>query len=128
MDAPAFNTVAWFQVGTDDPDAAQRFYGSLFGWTFAADPQEAGQYDLIQYPGTDAPVGGIARTEGGDANHAVFFVIVDDVPRVCAETEKAGGKVLNSPVTAPGGLVSAHLLDPSGNQFGVFSPPPPPAA
>jgi predicted enzyme related to lactoylglutathione lyase len=43
---------------------------------------------------------------------------------VVAETERLGGKVLAPPTTGPDGLVFAHLLDPSGNHFGVFTPPP----
>ena len=34
-----------------------------------------------------------------------------------------GGKVLVPPVTTPNGLAFAHLLDRSGNRFGVFSRP-----
>jgi uncharacterized protein len=123
MQAPAYNTVAWFQVGTDNPDKARQFYGRLFGWTFRADPMGGGFYDLITCPGQDEPTGGILNTGGEGPNHAVFFVIVQDVAAVCAETEKAGGKVLEPPRTAPGGLVTAHLLDPAGNAFGVFTPP-----
>ncbi|HEX2312752.1 MAG TPA: VOC family protein [Thermomonospora sp.] len=122
--APAYNTVAWFQVGTDDPDAARRFYGRLFGWSFTADPAGEGRYDLITYPGADGPSGGVAHTDGPEGNHGVFYVLVEDVAAVCAETELAGGKVLVPPVTMDG-LVFADLLDPAGNRFGVFTPPTP---
>ena len=26
-----FNGIAWFEIGTDDPAAAQKFYGEVFG-------------------------------------------------------------------------------------------------
>jgi uncharacterized protein len=119
---PAPNTVAWFQIGTEDPAAAQEFYGGLFGWNFAADPNSAG-YDLISYAGGGQPAGGVMRTAGGAENHATFLVLVEDVAAVCARTEQLGGKVLNQPVTTPNGLVFADLLDRSGNRFGVFTPP-----
>jgi predicted enzyme related to lactoylglutathione lyase len=120
--APAPNTVAWFQIGTDEPAAAQEFYGGLFGWNIVPDPSGPG-YDLISY-GDAQPAGGIAHTDGGAANHATFFVLVEDVAAVCADAEQLGGKVLVPRVTAPNGLAFAHLLDRSGNRFGVFSPPP----
>lgn len=124
MDAPVYNTVAWFQVGTDDPDAAKRFYGRLFGWNFAADPDGGGRYDLISYPGEEAPSGGIAHAGGPTPNpHAIFLVVVEDVAAVCAETEQAGGKVVVPATASPNGLVFADLVDPAGNHFGVFSPP-----
>ena len=28
------NTLAWFEVATDDPDTATSFYADLFGWVF----------------------------------------------------------------------------------------------
>lgn len=120
--APAPNTVTWFQIGTDEPAAAREFYGGLFGWTIAAEPGSEG-YDLVSYAGGGQPAGGIAHTDGGAANHATFFVLVEDVAAVCADAEQLGGKVLVPPVTTPNGLAFAHLLDRSGNRFGVFSPP-----
>jgi predicted enzyme related to lactoylglutathione lyase len=118
----AYNTVTWFQIGTDDPKAAQEFYGGLFGWKITSDPDSDG-YDLISYAGAERPSGGIAHTGGGEENHATFLVQVEDVAAVCARTEQLGGKVLNPPVTTPDGLVFAHLLDRSGNHFGVYKEP-----
>ena len=124
--APEYNTVAWFQIGTDDSERARDFYGGLFGWKFTLDPNGAG-YDLVGYPGADAPSGGITRTAGGEENHAIFMVLVEDVRAACAQAERLGGKVLTEAVTTPRGLVFAYLLDPAGNRFGVFTPPPVPA-
>jgi len=97
MNAPAYNTVAWFQVGTTDAEQAKRFYGDLFGWRYTLDPNSEGKYHLVSYPGADAPSGGIFDT---------------------------GGKVLVPPTTSKDGLVFADLHDPAGNHFGVFTPPP----
>jgi predicted enzyme related to lactoylglutathione lyase len=122
MTAPAPNIVAWFQIGTDEPAAAREFYGGLFGWSTAPDPNTPG-YDLISYPGADQPSGGIMRTDQAADNHATFVVVVEDVAAVCARAEQLGGKVVHPPITAPNGLVFADLHDRSGNRFGVFSPP-----
>jgi predicted enzyme related to lactoylglutathione lyase len=122
MTAPAYNSVAWFQVGTDDPETARRFYGELFGWTFNADPD--GGYHEVTTPGAEKPSGGIFNTGGKAPNHATFFVIVEDVKATVASAEQTGGKVLTPPATTPNGLVFADLLDPAGNHFGIFSPPP----
>ncbi|TDC60393.1 VOC family protein [Actinomadura sp. GC306] len=123
MSVPAFNTVAWFQVGTDAPEEARRFYGDLFGWKIAVDPDGDG-YDLVSYPGADVPAGGISHEADASAGHAMFLVMVEDVDAVCAETEKHGGKVALPTVTASTGLRFAYLRDPSGNTFGVFTPAP----
>lgn len=124
MTAPAYNTVGWFQIGTADTDGANRFYGDLFGWTFAPDPNGGGKYHLVTYPGAEQPSGGIADTDGEAPNHAIFMVVVPDVAAAAKETERLGGKVLVPPTTTPDGLVFANLLDPVGNHFGVFTPAP----
>ena len=115
--------VGWVQIGTDDPKAAKRFYGELFDWTFIADPNAGGRYDLITFPGFDAPRGGLMDTEGESPNHAIFMIVVADVRASVAAAEKLGGKVAVPPTTTPTGLVFAELLDPAGNHFGVFTPP-----
>ncbi|MWA00102.1 VOC family protein [Actinomadura sp. LD22] len=122
MGVPAYNTVAWFQVGTDAPEEARRFYGDMFGWKFASDSDSQG-YDLVGYEGAEQPSGGLARVPDASQNHAVFFVLVEDVDAACAEAEKHGGGVAVPTVTTPDGLRFAHLQDPSGNRFGVFTPP-----
>ncbi|TYB38378.1 VOC family protein [Actinomadura chibensis] len=121
MSVPAFNTVTWFQVGTDAPEEARRFYGDMFGWQFTLDPDEDG-YDLITYPGGERPSGGIAHSADPSENHAMFLVMVEDVDATCARTEKNGGKVAVPAVTTVSGLRFAYLEDPSGNRFGVFKP------
>jgi uncharacterized protein len=32
-----FNGIGWFEIGTDQPAAAEKFYGEVFGWAFADD-------------------------------------------------------------------------------------------
>jgi predicted enzyme related to lactoylglutathione lyase len=120
------NAVTWFQIGTDDPAAAEEFYGSLFGWTFESDPEADGPgYRTVRTPGEGGIGGGIATTGDRAANHAVFYVEVEDVAATLAAAEAKGGKVLVPRQATPDGLVFAHLLDPSGNQFAVFTPPTP---
>ncbi|MBA9001984.1 VOC family protein [Thermomonospora cellulosilytica] len=126
MSMPPYGSVAWFEIATDDPDAAQRFYGEVFGWQVAADPQagEAGtDYRLITTAGGDAPAGGILGTGGTMPGHAVFSVAVRDVQEVCASVERLGGTVVARHEASEGGPANAYLRDPSGNLFGVFSPP-----
>ncbi|MET8870746.1 VOC family protein [Nocardia sp. NPDC004604] len=125
MSTPPFNTVAWFQVGSDKPDEVKKFYGDLFGWTFDADPN-ADAYDLVSYPAGEGPSGGIAHTPDATGNHATFFVLVQDVAATVAAAERLGGKVSVPPVTGKDGLIFAHIQDTSGNDFGIFSPAPQP--
>jgi hypothetical protein len=68
-------TLAWFEIATSDPDAAEKFYGSLFDWSFNPDgPAASGGMDYrnITASGADAPMGGIANTGGQMPNHGVL--------------------------------------------------------
>jgi predicted enzyme related to lactoylglutathione lyase len=119
------NTVAWFEVATGDADAAQEFYGELFGWTVAADPDSASagiDYRLITYPGDDQPVGGIFGTGGSRPDHAVFSVAVADVAETCARAEKLGGTVEYVETNPQTGPAFAYLKDRSSNLIGIFTP------
>ncbi|MGF6884536.1 putative enzyme related to lactoylglutathione lyase [Nocardia sp. GAS34] len=121
---PANGTVTWFQVGSADPVAAERFYGSLFDWTFRADPGSGAEYQLVTYPGQQVPSGGFDRLDAADTAYAAFCVQVADVGQTCERAVELGGKVLHPAATTPAGLVSAHLLDADGNRFVIFTPAP----
>lgn len=118
------NTVTWFEVATDDPDGAERFYGQLFGWTYARDPDVPMDYRMATYPGADNPAGGVLNTKGDLPNHAIFCVQVEAVEATCAQTEALGGKVLHKVVGDGTGTDFAYLNDPAGNLFGIFTPRP----
>src|SRR6266702_3120291 len=120
MSAPADNTVAWFEIGAPDVDAAKAFYGPLFGWSFAPD----GQYTLTTAPVADGPSGGIFNPGGNIPPYAVFVVKVADVAATAARTEKLGGKVVVGPMKLEDGMVVAYLADPNGSMFALFSPKP----
>jgi|SRR5262245_38928649 len=127
MTNPATGTLAWFEVATSNPDAAEKFYGSLFDWTFEADgPAASGGMDYrnIKASGADGPMGGILSTSGQMPNHGVFYILVADVEATCADAEHLGGAVVSKHLDpGPGAPKFAYLRDPAGNQFGVFTPP-----
>ncbi|MFI6816397.1 VOC family protein [Nonomuraea sp. NPDC050328] len=114
------NTVTWFEVATDDPAGVERFYGDLFGWTFA--PADGPiDYRTISYPGGGQPAGGLYNTEGRFPNHALFHVQVPDVAAACARSESLGGKVVFQEIGGEGpGTDFAYVSDTSGNLFGIF--------
>ncbi|MEV4283941.1 VOC family protein [Nonomuraea bangladeshensis] len=115
------NTVTWFEVATGDPEGAQRFYGGLFGWTFAVgDGGGPMDYRMISYAGGGEPAGGLFNTKGEFPDHAVFHVQVADVEETCARTEALGGKVITKVVGEGAGTDFAYLQDTSGSLFGIF--------
>jgi predicted enzyme related to lactoylglutathione lyase len=121
------NGISWFEVGTDKPAVTERFYADLFGWTFADDDDSVSAggtpYRIISTPVDYGLRGGVYDTGGQAPNYAIFYVMVPDAADACRRAEEAGGKVLVAPRTEPGGLTFAHLLDPTGNHIGVYTPP-----
>jgi predicted enzyme related to lactoylglutathione lyase len=131
------NGIGWFEIGTDQPATTERFYADVFGWTFADDDDstsaDGSPYRIATTPGADGPgadgpgggglSGGVSSTGGATPGYAIFYVLVADTAETCRQVEAAGGKVLVAPKTEPSGLTSAHLLDPTGNHIGIFTPP-----
>ncbi|NES14003.1 MULTISPECIES: VOC family protein [Micromonospora] len=115
--------VTWFEIGSDRPEEVERFYADLFGWTFEEQGGPGASYRQTA-AGEEQGIGGAIRaTNGQSPNYAIFYAEVADVAETCRRAEAAGGKVLVPLRTTPSGLTFAHLLDPSGNHIGVFTPP-----
>ena len=127
MTDPAPGALAWFEIATSDADVAEKFYGSLFDWSFDTDGPSAAagmDYRNIKASGAEMPMGGIFGTGGQVPDHAVFYILVADVNATCADAEQIGGSVVSKHLDpGPGAPTFAYLRDPSGNLFGVFSPP-----
>lgn len=126
MSSPAAGSVGWIEVATPDPDAAERFYGELFGWRIAADEAAADagiDYRIAVTASGQGPIGGVTAVPDAGASHAVFSIVVPDVAAACASAERLGGTVVEQHAASGTGPANAYLRDPAGNLFGVFTPP-----
>ncbi|MCP2335732.1 VOC family protein [Actinomadura rupiterrae] len=121
----AYNSVAWFEIGTGKADETRRFYGELFDWTFNITEGGTLKYDEVTTPGADRPSGGIMESDGHFPDYAIFYVVVRDVTETVSQAEALGGKVIVPATTTEAGLTFAQLQDSAGHHFGVFSPPAP---
>src|SRR5438105_14615163 len=72
-------TFAWNELMTDDPQAAQRFYSEVFGWTtHAQDMGPMGTYHLFRREGKD--VGGMMKRPAKvPVSFWMYYVSVADV-------------------------------------------------
>jgi hypothetical protein len=122
---PGFNGIDWFEIGTDDPAAAERFYGDVLGWTVSHDDTKSTDpaYQIFTTGDATGLHGGLFATKGKMPGYAVFTVLVEDVAATCRHAEEAGGTIQRAPEVNPAGVMFAHLLDPAGNHFSVFTPP-----
>jgi predicted enzyme related to lactoylglutathione lyase len=111
------STFVHMELNTSDPEAAQRFYEEVFGWTYQDTPMPEGIYTMISGP--DGGIGGITRQAMADApSHWVGYVGVDSVAETLDRVDEAGGAVVVPQTEIPGMGSFAIFTDP---QWAVFA-------
>jgi len=121
------NTIGYFEIQADDPDAAVRFYAAAFGWRFTKQEGMPIPYWRIETGGIR---GGLlkrpARTPPPESgtNAFVCSVEVADFDAVAAAIARSGGIVALPKFAVPGVCWQGYFVDPAGNTFGLFQPDP----
>jgi predicted enzyme related to lactoylglutathione lyase len=120
-DRPLTGKVIWNDLVTEDIDAAQRFYGGMFGWTFQESRGEGGAEYLLAREG-DAYVAGLlaasGREDGRNVSRWVPYVSVPDVDVAIERGVAAGADVAASARDLALGRVAA-IVDPQGAVIGL---------
>ena len=118
---PLLGKVVWNDLITEDADAARRFYGGLFGWTFedAAGPGRRG-YALARHGGIY--VAGLvpveARADGRRLSRWLPYLSVADVDQALAGGTANGGTIAIAARNVNLGRVAA-MVDPEGAVVGL---------
>ncbi|MFS0706039.1 VOC family protein [Cellulomonas sp. 179-A 9B4 NHS] len=115
------HTIDYVEIPVTDLAAARAFYGAAFGWSFVPyGDGYAGIRTAAEADGEEA--GGLALVEaaGPRAGGPLVLLFSDDLDATRAAVESAGGRVVQGPYAFPGGR-RFHLLDPAGNELGVWS-------
>jgi predicted enzyme related to lactoylglutathione lyase len=112
----------WIDLETPDPEASQRFYGELFGWTFteAMPPGAPGSYLIASKGGADAGAVAPAPAGSGTAARWNTYVAVDDAEATAAAVTAGGGTVVAPPEDAGPAGRSAVCRDPQGAEFRLW--------
>ncbi|HZR92110.1 MAG TPA: VOC family protein [Gaiellaceae bacterium] len=120
-DAPApAGVFVWDELGTTDADAAERFYGAVFGWTAVDMGPEYGGYRIFQRG--DTRVGGMmALADASIPPRWQPYVAVEDADETAARARKLAASVLLEPMDVPDVGRIAVLRDPQGAPFGVIA-------
>jgi predicted enzyme related to lactoylglutathione lyase len=113
-------SVGWVELATRDVDAAQRFYGALFGWTFADSANAPPGARYSEYAAGDMHYGGLLQMtpEWGDMpEHWSLYVVVPDLDAALEATTAAGGAISVPAFAAPGVGRIARIDEPTGAGF-----------
>lgn len=111
----------WVDAGEHDPDAAQRFYGEVFGWEFKGPghmPDHAGRYYVATLDGAD--VAGVGSLPPDTTPAWKTYVAVASADESAANARDAGGEILVEPFDAPPAGRMAVLADPAGAVFCIW--------
>lgn len=113
---------SWFELYTPNPEAAWKFYETMFGWekTSAMDMGEMGTYQMFGRGG-GIPSGGIMAPPPGAPAAWMPYIRVKDAKAAVELVKANGGKIVNGPMEVPGGDWIAQGMDPQGAMFSVHS-------
>jgi uncharacterized protein len=114
-------TPCWVDLATPDLEAAERFYGPLFGWEIPELPNSAemGGYRRAKLGGKDV-AGAMPLMQEGQPPAWSTYVAVADADATAAAVKDAGGSVISEPMDVMGLGRMAIFADPTGAVFGIW--------
>jgi len=126
------NSVAHFEIYTDDNDTLAKFYTTLFDW--AIQPMPGMNYSWVKTIATNdkgmpTEPGGInggmiKRPDGYTTRAWVNYVNVDSVDESAKRAQDLGAKLMKPKAAVPNMGWFAMLLDPEGNPFALWQTDP----
>ena len=110
----------WIELFTPDPDAAQAFYGDLFGWTSEDAGPEYGGYRLLLCDG--APVAGLMRNDGQGPSAWAVYLETNNADDTVAMAKANGGQMILEAHQVGDRGTMAVVTDPAGAMVGIWQP------
>lgn len=116
-------TPCWVDLATPDIEAAENFYGPLFGWEIPepADSAEMGGYRRARLGGRDV-AGVMPLMQEGQRPAWNSYVSVDDADAIARAIEENGGTMVAEPMDVSSYGRLAMFTDPEGAFFGIWEP------
>jgi predicted enzyme related to lactoylglutathione lyase len=109
-----------FEIPVDDPDRAEKFYSSVFGWTFQRYPDAPQYYGMATTGDTEPGINGALFQRESDSE-TTLTMSVDSIEEATASIRAAGGQVLQDKTPVPGMGWFATCRDTEGNKIGLFT-------
>jgi len=109
-----------FEIPVDDPDRAEKFYGSVFGWTFDRFPGAPSYYGMAT---TGDAVPGIngALFQRSEGSGITLTMTVDSIEKTEERIVSEGGTLIQEKAAIPGMGWFSTYKDTEGNTFGLFT-------
>lgn len=116
-------TPCWVDLATPDLEAAEGFYGPLFGWEIPELPNSAemGGYRRAKKGGRDV-AGAMPLMQEGQPPAWSTYVSVDDADAISRAIQENGGTMIAEPMEVASYGRLAMFTDPEGAFFGIWQP------
>lgn len=116
-------TPCWVDLATPDIEAAERFYGELFGWEIPELPNSAemGGYRRAKLGGRDV-AGAVPLMQEGQPPAWSTYISVDDIEALGRAVQENDGTMIAAPMAVADYGRLALFTDPEGAFFGMWEP------
>jgi uncharacterized protein len=112
---------SWTDLGAADAEAAKRFYGGLFGWSFDDMPiPDDGFYSMALSAGKRAAA--IYTMQAEQPPAWLSYVTVEDADAAASRARDLGATTIQEPFDVMEAGRMAVLQDPTGAVFAVWQP------
>lgn len=115
--------LVWADLMTTDLEAAQAFYGDLFGWEFSGQLSPGNPYVHTRSAGRD--VGGMLQMRmAGPGAHPMWlgYFTVTDLDGALARVEASGGRLVRPVMDLANAGRLGVIADPGGGAVTLFQP------
>jgi predicted enzyme related to lactoylglutathione lyase len=114
-------TIVHFDIASEDPERAKKFYEALFDWKMESPPGMTDYY-LIETKDLNGEkgVGGGLGKRGEPRQRITSYIGVDSIEDYTAKVKELGGEVVQSKMTVPGWGYLAMCIDTEDNMFGLW--------
>lgn len=116
-------TPCWVDLATPDLEAAEKFYGAVFGWEIPELPNSAemGGYRRAKKNGKDV-AGAMPLMQEGQPPAWSTYVSVDNIEAIGRAVQENGGTMIAAPMAVASYGSMAIFTDPEGAFFGMWEP------
>jgi uncharacterized protein len=115
------NPFVHVELNTQNPEAAKRFYGSLFDWTLEDIPMPTGNYTLIK-PGAGTGGGIMKHPMPGSPSTWLAYVQVDDIKAFTEKARSLGAIIIVECQNVPNFGSFSIFTDPAGALLALWMP------
>jgi predicted enzyme related to lactoylglutathione lyase len=113
------NPVVHWEMWSEDPDRAAKFYEKAFGWSIRSIPEM--NYHLAEAGGEGGIGGGIMKPQAGPwPAKLTLYIDVDDLDAALQKVVDAGGEVVVEQMDVPGVGSLSLFEDPDGRVIGLW--------